>query len=183
MPERLKEKFTNSIVPEMIAEFGYKNIMQVPKIEKIVINMGVGDAVGDPRLLDTAIADLTLIAGQKAVPRQARLSISNFKLRAGVKVGCMVTLRGERMFEFMERLFNVALPRVRDFRGVNAKGFDAQGNFTLGVRDQSIFPEVSQDNIGRARGMNVTFRITNSRSAEESRELLRKMGMPFVSLS
>jgi large subunit ribosomal protein L5 len=180
MPERLKDYYAKTVVPGMIEQFGYKNLMQVPKIEKIVINMGVGDAVGDPRLLDGAVAELTAIAGQRAVPRKARKSVSNFKLREGVKIGCMVTLRGERMYEFMERLFNVAIPRIRDFRGVSTRGFDAQGNYTLGLKEQSIFPEVTIDTIMKARGMNVTFRIKNSRSAEESRELLRKMGMPFA---
>lgn len=180
MPERLKDYYAKTVVPGMIEQFGYKNLMQVPKIEKIVINMGVGDAVADPRLLDGAVAELTAIAGQRAVPRKARKSISNFKLREGVKIGCMVTLRGERMYEFMERLFNVAIPRIRDFRGVSTRGFDAQGNYTLGLKEQSIFPEVTIDTIMKARGMNVTFRIKNSRSAEESRELLRKMGMPFA---
>lgn len=180
MPERLKDHYQKNVVPGLIEQFGYKNVMQVPKIEKIVINMGVGDAVADPRLLDGAIAELTAIAGQRAVPRKARKSVSNFKLREGVKIGCMVTLRGERMYEFMERLFNVAIPRVRDFRGVNTRGFDAQGNYTLGLREQTIFPEVTIDTIAKSRGMNITFRIKNSRSAEESRELLRKMGMPFA---
>lgn len=180
MPERLKDYYAKTVVPGMIEQFGYKNLMQVPKIEKIVINMGVGDAVADPRLLDGAVAELTAIAGQRAVPRKARKSVSNFKLREGVKIGCMVTLRGERMYEFMERLFNVAIPRIRDFRGVSTRGFDAQGNYTLGLKEQSIFPEVTIDTIMKARGMNVTFRIKNSRSAEESRELLRKMGMPFA---
>lgn len=180
MAARLKEKYLNDIVPELRGQFGYKNIMQVPKMEKITINMGVGDAIGDPRMMDSAMAELAAITGQKASVRTARKSISNFKLRAGVKIGCTVTLRGERMYEFMDRLLNVAIPRIRDFRGVSPKSFDKFGNYTLGLREQTLFPEINIDKVTRVRGMNVTFVIKNADSTEASRELLKKFGMPFA---
>jgi large subunit ribosomal protein L5 len=180
MPATLKKKYTETIRGELQSQFDIKNVMQVPVIEKVVVNMGVGDAIGDARLLDAAIEELTAITGQFPSVRTARKSISNFKLREGVKIGCMVTLRGERMYEFIDRLFNVAMPRIRDFRGVSAKSFDGQGNYTLGIKDQSIFPEVDQDKLARTRGMNITFVMARSNSTEQSRELLRKMGMPFV---
>jgi large subunit ribosomal protein L5 len=164
----------------MMEEFGCRNVMDVPKLDKVVINMGVGDAIGDPRMMETAMAELGQIAGQKPCIRKARKSISNFKLRAGANIACMVTLRGERMYEFIDRLFNVAIPRIRDFRGMPVKSFDAFGNYTLGLKEQTIFPEINIDKITRPRGMNITFVIKNSKSAEQSRELLRKLGMPFA---
>jgi large subunit ribosomal protein L5 len=163
----------------MREQYGYANVMQVPKLDKIVVNMGVGDSTQDPRLMDNAVAELTRITGQKPSIRKARRSISNFKVRQGVNIGCMVTLRGARMFEFMDRLFNVAIPRIRDFRGLPPNGFDQFGNYTLGLREQTIFPEIEVDNVTRSRGMNITFVIKNARSADESRELLRKFGMPL----
>lgn len=181
MAARLKERYDQGILPEMKEQFGFKNNLQVPRLEKIVINMGVGDAIADPRNMDTAMAELATISGQKPSVRKSKKSISNFKLRAGVNIGCMVTLRGDRMYEFMDRLFNVAIPRIRDFRGLSPKGFDQFGNYTLGLREQTIFPEVKVDDINRTRGMNITFVIKNSRNAGESRELLRKFGMPFAS--
>lgn len=179
MTARLKERYEKTIVPEMRKQFGYDNVMQVPKIDKIVINMGVGDGQSDPRMMENAINELTNITGQKACIRKAKKSISNFKLREGANIGCMVTLRGQRMYEFMDRLFNVAVPRIRDFRGLSPRSFDQFGNYTLGLREQTIFPEVNIDAVARVRGMNITFVIKNARSADESRELLRKFGMPF----
>jgi len=175
----LKKLYTEKIVPGLREQFGYKNVMEVPKIEKITINMGLGMAIQDSRHLDAAVAELTQITGQKAVPTTARKSISNFKLRQGHKIGCKVTLRGERMYEFMERLFTIAIPRIPDFRGVSLKAFDGQYNYTLGLKEQNIFPEVSMDDVTQPRGMNVTFTIKNARSADESRELLKMFGMPF----
>ncbi len=179
MAPRLKERYDQEILPALRDQFQYGNVMQVPRLEKIVINMGVGDAPQDPRLMESATAELSRITGQKASIRKARKSISNFKVREGASIGCMVTLRGARMYEFMDRLFNVAIPRIRDFRGLPPNSFDSMGNYTLGLREQTIFPEVEVDAVTRVRGMNVTFVIRNSRSAEESRELLRKFGMPF----
>lgn len=176
---RLKERYKETILPQMREQFGYENIMQVPKLEKIVINVGAGDATQDARLLENATAELTKIAGQKPSIRKARRSISNFKLRQGANIGCMVTLRGARMYEFMDRLFNVAIPRIRDFRGVPPNSFDGAGNYTLGLREQTIFPEIDVDAVTRVRGMNITFVIKGARSADESRELLRKFGMPL----
>ncbi len=180
MAARLKEIYKNEIVKALRDEFKYENVMQAPALEKIVVNMGVGDATADPKLMDAAVAELTLITGQKPVIRKARNSISNFKLRAGVNIGCMVTLRGEYMWEFLDRLFNIAIPRIRDFRGLSPKSFDKFGNYTFGVREQTIFPEVDLDRVTRTRGMNITFVIKNSNSAEESRSLLRQLGMPFA---
>jgi len=180
VPARLKERYKNAIVPELMAEFGYRNLMQVPKLEKVVVNMGVGDAIGDPRMMDGAVAELGQITGQKPSIRKARKSISNFKLRAGVNIACMVTLRGDQMYEFADRLFNIAIPRIRDFRGITPKSFDELGNFTLGLKEQTIFPEINIDKVTRVRGMNITFVIKNAKTAEESRELLRKLGMPFA---
>mgnify|MGYP006330983637 FL=1 len=179
MTARLKERFEKTIVPEMRTQFGYDNVMQVPRIEKIVVNMGVGDGQSDPRMMENAVNELTNITGQKASMRKAKKSISNFKLREGSNIGCMVTLRGQRMYEFMDRLFNVAVPRIRDFRGMSPKGFDQFGNYTLGLREQTIFPEVNVDAVTRVRGMNITFVVKNARNVEESRELLKKFGMPF----
>lgn len=163
----------------MREQFGYDNVMQVPRIEKIVVNMGVGDGQSDPRMMENAVNELTNITGQKASMRKAKKSISNFKLREGSNIGCMVTLRGQRMYEFIDRLFNVAVPRIRDFRGMSPKGFDQFGNYTLGLREQTIFPEVNVDAVTRVRGMNITFVVKNARNVEESRELLKKFGMPF----
>jgi len=176
---RLYEYYRESIIPELREQFGYANIMEVPKIDKVVVNMGVGDAIQDPRYMESAQAELTQITGQKPAIRKARKSISNFKVREGANIGCMVTLRGKRMYEFMDRLLNVAIPRVRDFRGVSKNGFDKQGNYTLGLREQTIFPEININNVTRVRGMNVTFVVKNARNTDESRELLRKFGMPF----
>ena len=179
MAATLKTQYLEKIVPALREQFGYKNVMEVPRIEKITINMGVGDAIQDSRNMDAAVAELTQIAGQKAVPCEARKSISNFKLRQGQKIGCKVTLRGERMYEFMERLFTTAVPRIADFRGMPTKSFDKQNNYTLGLKEQGIFPEINMDEVSKPRGMNVTFTIKNARSADESRELLRLFGMAF----
>ncbi len=179
MPARLKEQYVKTIQSEMRDEFKRENVMQVPRLEKIVVNIGVGDAQTEPRMLDAAIADLGAITGQKGSIRKARKSIAGFKLRAGAKIACMVTLRGDRMYEFMDRLLNVVIPRIRDFRGVPLNSFDKAGNYTLGLREQTIFPEIAIDSVAKVRGMNVTFVISNARSAEESRTLLRKFGMPF----
>lgn len=181
MAPRLKEQYRSSILPELKEQFGFKNDLQVPRLDKIVVNMGVGEAIADPRNMDTAMTELAAITGQKPSMRKSRKAISNFKLRAGINIGAMVTLRGDRMYEFVDRLFNVAIPRIRDFRGLSTKSFDKFGNYTLGLREQTIFPEVKADDVNRSRGMNITFVIQNSRSAEESRELLRKLGMPFAS--
>jgi len=180
MAARLKEHYKSTVTKELTEEFGYANPMMVPKLEKIVVNMGVGDAIGDPRLLEGAAADLAAITGQKAAQRAAKKSISNFKLRQGVKIGAMVTLRGERMYEFADRLFSVAMPRIRDFRGVSPKAFDRFGNYTVGLKEQTIFPEIDMEKVAKIRGMNITFVIRNANSADESRALLRKLGMPFA---
>ncbi len=180
MAARLQEKYRNDVVPALRAEFNYKNVMQVPRLDKVVVNMGVGDAIGDAKVMETAMAELAVITGQKPSSRKARKSISNFKLREGVAIGCMVTLRGEYMWEFMDRLFNVAIPRIRDFRGVSPKGFDAFGNYTLGLREQTIFPEVDIDKVTKARGMNITFVLKTACPVAESRSMLRKLGMPFA---
>mgnify|MGYP002619957210 CR=1 FL=1 len=179
MAARLKERYQTEIVPALREKFGYKNIMQVPILEKIVINMGVGDATQDARMLDAAVEELTRVAGQRPAIRLAKKSVAGFKVREGNKIACMVTLRGERMYEFLDRLINVAIPRIRDFRGISPKSFDQHGNFTIGIRDQSIFPEVDQNNIIRTRGMNVTLVIDRTHETESSRELLRQFGMPF----
>lgn len=176
---RLKEKYFAEIVPALQEKFGYKSIMQVPKIEKICINKGIGAAVADKKLIDVGVEELSSIAGQKAVPTIAKTSVSNFKLREGMPIGAKVTLRGNRMYEFMDRLMNVALPRVRDFRGVNDKGFDGRGNYTLGVKEQIIFPEISIDKVNRISGMDITF-VTSASTDEESFELLKSFGMPFA---
>jgi large subunit ribosomal protein L5 len=175
---RLKDKYQTEIVPALQQKFAYKNIMQVPKVEKIVINMGVGEAVQNAKAIDSAVTDLMKISGQKPVITRAKKSIAAFKLRAGMQVGCKVTLRGQRMYEFMDRLLNVALPRVRDFRGVSAKAFDGRGNYTLGIKEQLIFPEIEYDKIDKLRGMNVVF-VTTAKTDEEARELLRGFGMPY----
>ncbi|MEN7546535.1 50S ribosomal protein L5 [Rapidithrix thailandica] len=175
---RLKEKYLSEIVPMLREKFAYKSVMQVPKLSKVCINKGIGDAVADKKLIDTGIEELTLIAGQKAVPTIARKSISNFKLRDGMPIGTRVTLRGEKMYEFLDRLIAIALPRVRDFQGINEKGFDGRGNYTLGVKEQIIFPEISIDKVKRISGMDITF-VTTAETDEESYELLKAFGMPF----
>ncbi|WP_299755727.1 50S ribosomal protein L5 [uncultured Pontibacter sp.] len=178
---RLKEKYQNEVVPALKEKFQYKNIMQVPKITKISINKGIGAAVADKKLVDIGVDELSTITGQKAVPTIAKKSVSNFKLREGMPIGARVTLRGERMYEFLDRLLTVALPRVRDFRGVNEKGFDGRGNYTLGVKEQIIFPEISIDKIKAISGMDITF-VTTANTDEESYELLKAFGMPFANI-
>ena len=175
---RLKETYLNDIVPEMMKEFEYKSIMQVPKLDKIVINMGVGEAKENLKVLDTAISDLEIIAGQKAVVTRAKKSVANFKLREGQPIGCKVTLRGAKMYEFADRLINLALPRVRDFRGVNPNAFDGRGNYALGIKEQLIFPEIEYDKVDKVRGMDIIF-VTTAQTDEEARELLTQFGMPF----
>jgi large subunit ribosomal protein L5 len=176
---RLRERYETEIVGELKKKFEYRNIMQVPRIEKVVINIGVGEATQEPRMLEMAMAELTMIAGQKPTVRHAKKSISNFKLREGQKIGCTVTLRGDRMYEFMDRLFNMAMPRIRDFRGVPRKSFDKDGNYTLGLRDQTIFPDLKADSVEKSRGMNITFVMKNPASREASFDLLTQLGMPF----
>ena len=176
---RLKEAYINEIVPAMINKFGYKNIMEVPKLDKIVINMGVGEAKENAKVLESAIADLEKIAGQKAVVTRAKNSVANFKIREGQAIGCKVTLRGERMYEFADRLINLALPRVRDFRGVNPNAFDGRGNYALGIKEQLIFPEIEYDKVDKVRGMDVIF-VTTAHTDEEARELLTQFNMPFT---
>ena len=176
---RLQEKYNNEIVPAMIEKFGYKNIMQVPKLNKIVINMGVGEARENAKVLDGAVRDMSIISGQKPVVTKAKKSIANFKLREGMNIGCKVTLRGDRMYEFTDRLVNIALPRVRDFRGVKANSFDGRGNYTMGIKEQLIFPEIEYDKVDKIRGMDIVF-VTTAKTDEEARELLRLFGMPFA---
>lgn len=179
MIPRLKERFENEVVPALREKFGYKSVMQVPKIEKIVVNMGVGDAKDNSKLLDAAVKDLSTIVGQKAIVTKSKKSISNFKIRQGMGIGCKVTLRGARMYEFADKLFNVALPRVRDFKGVPSKAFDGRGNYSLGVKEQLIFPEMEYDKIEKLRGMDIIF-VTTAQTDEEARELLKLLGMPFA---
>jgi large subunit ribosomal protein L5 len=176
---RLKEKYQKEIIPSLKEKFQYKSVMQVPKMEKICINKGVGAAVADKKLVDVALEEITTISGQKAVPTKSKKDISNFKLRANMPIGVRVTLRGDRMYEFMDRLVNVALPRVRDFKGISDKGFDGRGNFTLGVKEQIIFPEISIDKVAKINGMDITF-VTTAGTDEESFELLKALGMPFM---
>lgn len=175
---RLKETYLNEIVPDMQKKFEYANVMQVPKLEKVVINMGVGEAKENSKILDSAISDLETITGQKAVVTRAKKSVANFKLREGQPIGCKVTLRGEKMYEFVDRLVNLALPRVRDFRGVNPNAFDGRGNYALGIKEQLIFPEIEYDKVDKVRGMDVIF-VTTANTDEEARELLAQFGMPF----
>ena len=175
---RLKETYQNEIVDAMIKKFGYKNIMEVPKLDKVVINMGVGEAKDNAKVLESAIADLEKITGQKAVVTRAKNCVANFKIREGMAIGCKVTLRGERMYEFVDRLINLALPRVRDFRGVNPNAFDGRGNYALGIKEQLIFPEIEYDKIDKVRGMDVIF-VTTAKTDEEARELLTQFNMPF----
>ena len=175
---RLKETYLNEIVDGMTKKFGYKNVMEVPKLDKIVINMGVGEAKDNAKLLDAAIRDLEIISGQKPVVTKAKKSVANFKIREGMPIGCKVTLRGEKMYEFADRLINLALPRVRDFRGVSANSFDGRGNYALGIKEQLIFPEIEYDKVDKVRGMDIIF-VTTAKSDEEARELLTQFGMPF----
>lgn len=175
---RLKEKYQKEVVPALIDKFKYTSIMQVPRIEKVVINKGIGAASADKKLVDAGVEELTLITGQRAVATKAKKSVSNFKLREGMPIGAKVTLRGDQMYEFIDRLISVALPRVRDFRGINEKGFDGRGNYTLGVKEQIIFPEISIEKISRISGMDITF-VTTAKSDEESYEMLKSMGLPF----
>ena len=175
---RLKELYKKNIKSQLLESFSYSNVMQVPTVDKVVINMGVGESVGEPKALDNAVSEMTAIAGQKPALRRAKKAISNFKLREGVPIGCMVTLRGNRMYEFLDRLITLALPQVRDFRGVPAKGFDGRGNYNLGIKEQIIFPEIDYDGIDHIRGMNITI-VTSAQTDEEGRELLKSFGMPF----
>ena len=181
MSTRLKEIYQNEIVEALMKKFGYKNIMQVPKIEKVVINMGIGEAKENVKILDAAASDLQTITGQKPVITKAKKSIANFKIREGMPIGCKVTLRGDRMYEFVDRLINLALPRVRDFRGVNPNAFDGRGNYALGIKEQLIFPEIEYDKIDKIRGMDIIF-VTTARTDEEARELLAQFNMPFAKL-
>ncbi len=176
---RLKEKYKKEIVPALKEKFQYKSVMQVPKITKICVNKGIGAAVADKKMIDVGLEEISSITGQKAVPTRSKKDISNFKLRADLPIGVKVTLRGERMYEFMDRLMNVALPRVRDFKGVSDKGFDGRGNYTLGVKEQIIFPEISIDKVSKINGMDITF-VTSAETDEESYELLKAFGMPFT---
>ena len=175
---RFKEKFKNEVTPALMSKFEYTSVMQVPKVDKIVINMGVGDAVQNTKALDAAVEDLTIISGQKPVVTKAKKSIAGFRLREGMPIGTKVTLRGERMYDFLDKLISVSLPRVRDFRGVSKKAFDGRGNYTLGVKEQLIFPEIDYDKVSKIRGMDIVI-VTTANSDEEARELLTQFGMPF----
>jgi large subunit ribosomal protein L5 len=179
MITRLQEKYEKEIIPAMIEKFGYKNIMEVPRLEKIVINMGVGEAKENQKVLESAVNDLTLIAGQKPILTRARKSVANFKIRENMAIGCKVTLRKAKMYEFADKLMTIALPRVRDFRGVSSKAFDGRGNYSLGIKEQLIFPEIEYDKIDKVRGMDIIF-VTTAKTDEEARELLRFFGMPFA---
>ncbi len=178
MSARLKERYTKEVVPALTKEFGYKNVMAVPRIEKVVVNMGLGEATANIKIIDAGADELARITGQKPVTRRAKKSIAAFKVRKGMPIGTMVTLRGERMWEFLDRLMNIALPRVRDFKGVSPKGFDGRGNYTLGLRDQLLFPEIDYMKVDKARGMNVSV-VTTAKTDEEARKLLQFIGMPF----
>ena len=175
---RLKEKYRTDVVPKLQDEFGYANVHRIPKLEKVVVNIGLGEAVGNVKVVEHAVADLTRITGQKPVVTRARKSIAGFKLREGMPIGCMVTLRGARMYEFLERLLNIALPAVRDFRGLSSKAFDGAGNYTLGIKEQIIFPEIEYDKVDKIRGMNISV-VTSATTDEEGRSLLRHVGFPF----
>ena len=176
--DRLQEKYINEVVPALTEKFGYKNVMELPKIAKIIINMGVGEAVGNPKALDAAVSDLTIIAGQKPILTRAKKSLAAWKLRQGMPIGAKVTLRGVRMYQFLDKFMNVALPRVRDFRGISANSFDGRGNYAIGLKEQLIFPEIEYDKIDKLRGMNIVV-VTTAKTDEEARELLKLMGMPF----
>lgn len=176
---RIKEKYLNEVIPALKEKFGYKNINEVPKIHKVVINIGLGEAIANSKALDAAVNDLTLIAGQKPIITKAKKSIAGFKLREGMPIGCKVTLRGERMEFFLDKLLNIAFPRIRDFRGISAKGFDGRGNYTVGIKEQLIFPEIEYDKIDKVRGMEITM-VTSAKTDEEAKELLRLLGTPFA---
>lgn len=178
MKARLREHYQKSVIPALMKEFGYKNIMSVPKVEKVTVNIGLGDATQNPKLMDGAVQELAQITGQKPVVTRARKSVAAFKLREGMSIGCMVTLRGDRMYEFLDRLMNVSLPRVRDFRGVNTRSFDGRGNYTLGLRDQFIFPEISYEKVEKVKGMNICI-TTTAKTDAEALALLKHLGMPF----
>jgi len=175
---RLKAKYTEEIIPQLTKEFGYKNIMQVPRLEKVVINMGLGEAIQNIKILDSATEELALVAGQKPVITKAKKSIASFKLRQGMPIGCMVTLRREKMYEFLDRLMNIALPRVRDFKGISGKGFDGRGNYSLGIKEQLIFPEINYDKVDKIKGLNISI-VTSAKTDEEGKSLLKQLGMPF----
>lgn len=175
---RLRELYNKEIVPQLMKDFSYKNVMQVPKLEKIVVNMGLGEAIQNVKILDSAVVELGAITGQKAVITKAKKSIASFKLREGMPIGCMVTLRREQMYEFLDRLMNVSLPRVRDFKGVSGKGFDGRGNYSLGIKEQLIFPEIEYDKIDKVKGLNITI-VTTAKNDEEGKALLKQLGMPF----
>jgi len=179
MTPRLQEKYKNEVVQAMVEKFGYKNVMEVPKLEKIVINMGVGEAKDNQKVLESAVSDLTIISGQKPILTRAKKSVANFKIRENMALGCKVTLRGAKMYEFADKLVSIALPRVRDFRGISDKAFDGRGNYSLGIKEQLIFPEVEYDKIDKVRGMDIIF-VTSANTDEEARELLRFLGMPFA---
>ena len=176
---RLKEMYKADVAPALMKKYEYKSVMQIPKLDKVIINVGVGDAKENSKAIDNVINDITLIAGQKAVPTYARKSVANFKLRQGMKIGVKVTLRGERMYEFVDKLFNFALPRVRDFKGINPNAFDGRGNYSLGLKEQLIFPEIEYDKIEKIRGMDICF-VTTAKTDEEARELLKLLGAPFA---
>jgi len=178
MATRLKQRYETEIRPALVAEFGFKNLMQAPRVEKVVVNMGLGEAIQNGKILDASVEQLAAITGQKPVVTKARKSIANFKLRQGQSIGAMVTLRGDRAYEFLDRLLNIALPRVRDFKGVSPKAFDGKGNYTLGVKEQIIFPEINYDRVEKIKGLNITV-VTTARNDEEGRALLRHLGMPF----
>lgn len=179
MSSRLKEQYQNEIVDYMMKKFGYKNVMEVPKLDKVVVNMGVGEAKDNAKVLESAVKDMETITGQKAVITKAKNSVANFKIREGMSIGCKTTLRGDKMYEFVDRLINLALPRVRDFRGVNPNAFDGRGNYALGIREQLIFPEIEYDKVDKVRGMDVIF-VTTAKTDEEARELLKQFNMPFT---
>ena len=179
MAARLKEMYTAEVAPALMKKFNYKSVMQIPKLDKIVINVGAGDAKDNSKVIDSIIEELTLITGQRAIPTYARKSVANFKLREGMKIGAKVTLRGSRMYEFLDRLFNLALPRVRDFKGINPNAFDGRGNYSLGIKEQLIFPEIEYDKVDKIRGMDIIF-VTTAQTDEEARELLTLMGAPFT---
>ena len=182
MTARLKERYNNEIRSQLQEKFKYKNVMQIPKLEKVVINMGLGEAIQNPKALDAALADLTAIAGQKPIVTKAKKSIAAFKVRQGMSIGCKVTLRGERMYQFVDKLISAAIPRVRDFKGVSAKAFDGRGNYTLGLKEQLIFPEIEYDKIDKLRGMEIAF-VTSAKTDEECKELLGLCGMPFADVA
>ena len=176
---RIRDMYTSEIAPALMQQFGYKSVMQIPKLDKVVINVGVGDAKENSKAIDAVMKDIAAITGQKPVPTYARKSVANFKLRQGMKIGVKVTLRGERMYEFVDRLFNLALPRVRDFKGINPNAFDGRGNYSLGLKEQLLFPEIEYDKVEKIRGMDICF-VTTAQNDEEARELLRRMGAPYA---